>query len=76
MHQALLDLQGLLCPLPVIRVQNKISTMMPGEVLKVLCTDPGTTVDIPCWCRMNKHHIIEQSTTNTTITFIIEVGES
>ena len=35
-----LDAGGVPCPLPVIRMQDRISTLTRGDVLHVVCTDP------------------------------------
>jgi len=53
-----LDTKRLLCPMPVIRTQNKIKTLAAGDILKVTCTDPGALNDIPAWCRINGHEVI------------------
>lgn len=55
----LLDARGLLCPLPVIRTQNRIKTMQSGELLDVVATDPGTLHDIPAWCRVHGHEVVD-----------------
>ena len=57
-----LDAKNLLCPMPVIRVQEKIKALARGDVLTVFCTDPGVQYDIPAWCRVHGHAIkrIEQ----------------
>lgn len=53
-----LDARRLLCPLPVIRVQNRIKELMPGDTLEVTGTDPGILHDIPAWCRVHGHEVI------------------
>lgn len=53
-----LDARRLLCPLPVIRTQNAIRGLAPGDVLTVTCTDPGVLQDIPAWCRLNGHRVL------------------
>ena len=58
MSEHILDARNLLCPLPVIRTQNKISDLNQGDTLTVYCTDPGTLVDIPTWCRIHGHQVI------------------
>lgn len=50
-----LDARGLLCPLPVIRTQNAIRHLQPGDTLHVIASDPGVMQDIPAWCRINGH---------------------
>ena len=54
-----LDARGLLCPLPVIRTQDRITALRPGTLLDVLATDPGTLEDIPAWCRVHGHKVVE-----------------
>ncbi len=57
-----LDARGLLCPLPVIRTQDRIRTLQPGELLEVTATDPGTMQDIPSWCRVHGHQLLAVET--------------
>ncbi len=58
MSKAFLDARNLLCPLPVIRVQDKVKQLQPGDELEVVCTDPGVMQDIPAWSRINGHQIV------------------
>lgn len=53
-----LNVRRLLCPMPVIRTQNKIKEMATGEQLRVVGTDPGMLNDIPTWCRINGHTVL------------------
>ena len=46
-----LEARNSLCPMPVIKTQNKISELQPGDILEVICTDPGALSDIPAWGR-------------------------
>ncbi|MEZ5552841.1 MAG: sulfurtransferase TusA family protein [Pseudomonadales bacterium] len=52
-----LDTRGLLCPLPVIRTQDRIRNLAPGALLEVIATDAGTLQDIPAWCRVHGHKL-------------------
>jgi len=54
-----LDARRLLCPMPVIRVQDQVSKLTPGDTLEVVCTDPGVLQDIPAWCRMHGHDVLK-----------------
>jgi len=31
---------------------------MPGQVLRVVATDPGAPEDIPAWCRMTRNELL------------------
>lgn len=55
-HQ--LDARGLLCPMPVIRTQQRVAQLAPGDELEVLATDPGVLHDIPAWCRVHGHELL------------------
>ncbi|MCF6808209.1 sulfurtransferase TusA family protein [Thiotrichales bacterium 19S9-12] len=68
-----LDARRLLCPMPVIKTQNQIKQMEKGQKLKVICTDPGSLEDIPAWCRVHGHRVIQTEEQDFEIIFIIEV---
>ena len=70
-----LDARRLLCPMPVIRTQDKIKTLQPGDILQVICTDPGAINDIPAWCRINGHRYLEHQLVDDEIIIHIEVGQ-
>ena len=42
-----LDLRGLKCPLPVLRVRKALIVARPGPLLVVECTDPMAAIDLP-----------------------------
>ena len=74
-----LDARNILCPLPVIRTQNLVLTLPPGDTLDVTCTDPGALCDIPAWCRINGHEIVEARITDpdtNEVLISIRVGKS
>lgn len=54
-----LDARNTLCPMPVIKTQNRIAELQDGDELAVICTDPGALNDIPAWCRINGHTVLE-----------------
>ena len=68
-----LDAKRLLCPMPVIRTQDKIKTLSVGDVLEVVCTDPGALNDVPAWCRINGHKVLDTKTDDDEVIIIIEV---
>ncbi len=62
-----LDARRMLCPMPVIKTQDRIKTLEPGDRLSVVCTDPGALVDIPSWCRIHGHEVISADTKDRDI---------
>lgn len=71
-----LDTKGLLCPMPVIKTQNRIKELAIGDTLEVLASDPGVMHDIPAWCRINGHTVIESSKEDRLCRILIEVCDS
>lgn len=74
MSKAFLDARNLLCPLPVIRVQDKVKQLQVGDVLEVVCTDPGVMQDIPAWSRINGHQIVETECRDSEYFITLTVG--
>ena len=74
MSQYFVDAKRLLCPMPVIRTQNKVNELASGDVVQVVCTDPGATNDIPAWCRINGHKVLNIVTQGNEITITVEVN--
>ncbi len=68
-----LDARGLLCPLPVIRTQERVAQLAPGDVLEITATDPGVLADIPAWCRVHGHEILETRRENNEIHVLVRV---
>ena len=72
----LLDARNLLCPLPVIRTQDRVENMLPGECLEIQCTDHGVINDIPAWCRINGHEVLSIDEQDDEIVIRIRVGKT
>jgi tRNA 2-thiouridine synthesizing protein A len=55
---AVYDLRGLNCPLPVLKTRKRLASMRPGEALWIETTDPLAAVDIPAFCSEAGHRLI------------------
>lgn len=69
-----LDARGLYCPEPVMMLHNHIYDVAPGEVLKVLATDPSTTRDIPRFCQFLGHELVSQAEQDGEYVYLIRRG--
>jgi len=45
-----LDARGLLCPMPIVKLSQKIKTMNAGMILEIDADDEGAKADVPAWC--------------------------
>ena len=66
-----LDARGLLCPLPVIRTQDRMRGLMAGGLLEVLATDPGVLEDIPAWCRVHGHEVVSSEEDDDVVRVVV-----
>ncbi len=76
MTHHVLDARRLLCPMPVIRAQNIVARLAPGDTLEVQATDPGALLDIPSWCRVHGHEILSTSKVEGEVRVTLRVKHS
>lgn len=62
MSETTLDLRGLRCPLPALKVRKALRSLAAGDRLVVECTDPLATIDIPNLLR-ETGDVLEDNTT-------------
>ena len=51
----LVDVKGLVCPMPTLHSIKTISKMAKGEILQVDGDDPGCRKMLPSWCKQAGH---------------------
>lgn len=67
-----MDLKGLACPMPVVKVSKGIKEVAIGEVLKAVTTDPGSLTDFPAWARTSGNEIVKSEQDGSEINFYIK----
>jgi tRNA 2-thiouridine synthesizing protein A len=67
-----IDLSGLLCPLPVLKARKRLAAMQSGHVLKVLATDPMAAIDMPHFCNEQGHELLASIKTGDVLEFRIK----
>jgi tRNA 2-thiouridine synthesizing protein A len=53
-----LDVQGLSCPLPVLKANKALRGMAPGATLTVLATDPAAVKDFAAFSEETGHELV------------------
>lgn len=56
-----LDVQGLKCPLPILRTKKALAEMVSGDVLRVLATDPGAAKDFEAFARQTGNQLLSNT---------------
>ncbi|MBD3366678.1 MAG: response regulator SirA [Candidatus Eisenbacteria bacterium] len=66
-----LDMIGQFCPEPVIRTNEAVEALDPGQVLEVLADDPSSRSDIESWARRTGNELVSVDETEGTFRFLI-----
>ena len=67
-----LDLKGLLCPIPVVKMAQAIKTVPVAGIIEATATDPGVMADIPAWCRTTGQTLVSMERREKIITFVVQ----
>lgn len=70
-----LDLRGLRCPMPLLKLKQYLHKAEVGTVLSVHTSDSGAQRDIPAFLRYTGHTLISlEISADGTAQFVIAVG--
>jgi tRNA 2-thiouridine synthesizing protein A len=67
-----LDTRGLNCPLPILRTKKSLTDMAPGQVLKVLATDPGSVKDFQAFSKQTGNELLSSETAADEFIFFMK----
>jgi TusA-related sulfurtransferase len=70
-----LDCTGLFCPMPIIKTQQAMAALVPGLVLEVIATDPGSVADMQAWARETGHELLGYRPESERFRFLIRKGK-
>jgi len=70
-----LDCRGLNCPLPILRTKKALNDMQPGQVLRMVATDPGSVADVAAFCRRTGNVLADESSDGTEFVFYLRKRE-
>jgi len=67
-----LDLKGLLCPMPIVKISQSIKQVAVGGVIQATATDPGVLADVPAWTKSTGHELVKMEREGKVITFWVK----
>lgn len=67
-----LDLKGLLCPIPVVKLSTGIKEVNIGEIIEAYATDPGVMMDIPAWCKSTGNELLSMDEEDDVFKFVVK----
>lgn len=68
------DAGGLLCPLPVLRARKVLLAMAPGQVLRLVATDPAAVIDVPHFAAEGGHEFLGAETEGAATVYWLRRG--
>ena len=71
MSDAVLDVKGMNCPLPVLKANRALRSLSPGDKLRVLATDRASVADFRAFCRETGHDLLSFSEEAGVFSFTI-----
>jgi tRNA 2-thiouridine synthesizing protein A len=71
MSKLVMNLRGLKCPLPALRVRKALGGLQSGDLIVAECTDPLTAIDIPNLLRQTGDHMEGKTEAEGLLTFTI-----
>jgi tRNA 2-thiouridine synthesizing protein A len=67
-----LDARGLNCPLPILRTKKMLAEMQPGDVLRIVATDPGSTKDFLAFSKQTGNELLQSSQDGREYVFLLK----
>jgi tRNA 2-thiouridine synthesizing protein A len=67
-----LDLKGLLCPMPVVKIAQALKKVQIGELIEAVATDAGVMADIPAWARTSGNELVELEKREKDFRFVVK----
>jgi len=68
-----LDVQGLPCPVPIVRLAQLVRSLAPGTRVQLLGTDPALQTDLPAWCAATGHRLLSLQAQGQVLEAWVEV---
>jgi len=69
-----IDAQGLRCPLPVLRLRQRLATLRPRQVVRLVADDPVAEIDVPHFCAEQGHRLLGQEMQGAATVFFVAKG--
>ncbi len=70
-HDHVIDIKGLCCSAPVLRLTKEFKAFISGDVTLVISDKCSMANDIPAYCDMTEHALLKQEEKNGLFQFWI-----
>lgn len=69
-----IDARDLACPLPVLKVRKALLALAPGQIVRLLATDPAARRDVPAFVEEQGHELVATHEELGATVFLIRRG--
>lgn len=69
-----IDVRGMLCPLPVLRLRKRLGGLQSGQVARLLATDAMAAVDVPHFCAEAGHGFLGSEPAGEATAYLVRKG--
>ncbi|UTA46813.1 sulfurtransferase TusA family protein [Simiduia sp. 21SJ11W-1] len=67
-----IDASGLACPMPLLKAKQGLNRLESGQILEVRATDPGAERDIPAFCSISGHKLLQVRAANALFSYWLQ----
>jgi len=65
------DARGQSCPGPLVTLYRALKDVRQGDLLELLCTDPGARSDVPSWAKLSGNELVEATEDDGLLRYVI-----
>ena len=69
-----IDARHLACPLPVLKARKALLALRPGQLVRLLATDPAANRDVPAFLEEQGHELVAVQEELGATVFLIRRG--
>lgn len=66
-----IDAKGLACPMPIFKAKQGLKTVEIGQVVEVICTDPGSMADFKAFANSTGHELLAAEKDDNLYRFLL-----
>lgn len=72
-NEITIDVKGKVCPIPVLETAKAAKLAKPGQIIKVMATDPAAKQDLVNWARVTNNELLSVDESNGVLIIKIRV---
>ena len=67
-----LDVQGLNCPMPLLKAKQALNRLEAGQLLRVVATDPGSIRDFELFAQQSGNALLAAATQDAPYIYLLQ----